>query len=112
MTLWNVESPVRVLLRVRGLQPNGDLYGGSSARIEVFGCGPGELQLTLLGKQGAPTTIWLDGQLLAERAIPPETVWRPSVPAPAAADGLGRCVYELDSEGLVGSTRIEFVRSA
>ena len=112
MTLWNVESPVRVLLRVRGLQPNGDLYGGSSARIEVFGCGPGELQLTLLGKQGAPTTIWLGGQLLAERAIPPETVWRPSVPAPAAADGSGRCVYELDSEGLVGSTRIEFVRSA
>jgi hypothetical protein len=112
MTLWNVESPVRVLQRVRGLQPNGDLYGGSSARIEVFGCGPGELQLTLLGKQGAPTTIWLGGQLLAERAIPPETVWRPSVPAPAHADGSGRCVYELDSEGLVGSTRIDFVRSA
>jgi hypothetical protein len=112
MTLWNVESPARVLLRVRGLQPNGDLYGGSSARIEVFGCGPGELQLTLLGKQGAPTTIWLGGQLLAERAIPPESVWRPSVPAPAAADGSGRCVYELDSEGLVGSTRIDFVRSA
>jgi hypothetical protein len=112
MTLWNVESPVRVLLRVRGLQPNGDLYGGSSARIEVFGCGPGELQLTLLGKQGAPTTIWLGGQLLAERAIPPEAVWRPSVPAPAAADGSGRCVYELDSEGLVGSTRIDFVRSS
>ena len=112
MTLWNVESPVRVLQRVRGLQPNGDLYGGSSARIEVFGCGPGELQLTLLGKQGAPTWIWLDGKLLATRAIPPETVWRPTVPAPVDADGSGRCVYELESDGLVGSTRIEFVRSA
>ena len=112
MTLWSVESPVRVLQRVRGLQPNGDLYGGSSARIEVFGCGPGELQLTLLGKQGAPTWIWLDGKLLATRAIPPESVWRPSVPAPADADGSGRCVYELESDGLIGSTRIEFVRSA
>jgi hypothetical protein len=112
MTLWNVESPIRVRQRVRGLQPNGDLYGGSSARIEVFGCGPGELQLTLLGKQGAPTWIWLDGKLLATRAIPPETVWRPSVPAPADADGSGRCVYELESDGLIGSTRIEFVRSA
>jgi hypothetical protein len=112
MTLWNVESPVRVLQRVRGLQPNGDLYGGQTARIEVFGCGPGELQLTLLGKEGDPTRIWLDGRLLAERSIPPESVWRPAVRAPATADGTGRCVYELESDGLVGSTRIEFVRTA
>ncbi len=111
MTLWNIESPVRVLQRVRGLQPNGDLYGGSSARIEVFGCGAGELQLTLLGKQGAPTRIRLDGETLAERAVPPEAVWRPAVPAPPSADGSGRCVYELESDGLVGSTRIEFVRT-
>ena len=111
MTLWNVDAPVRVLQRVRGLQPNGDLYGASSARIEVFGCGPGELQLTLLGKQGDPTRIWLGPRLLAERAIPPGAVWRPALAAPATADGTGRCVYELESDGLVGSTRIEFVRS-
>ena len=111
MTLWNVEPPVRILQRVRGLQPNGDLYGGTSARIEVYACGPGELQLTLLGKQGLPTRIRMNGATLAERAIPPEAVWRPSVPAPATADGSGKCVYELESEGLVGSTRIEFVRS-
>jgi hypothetical protein len=37
-------------------------------------------------------------------------VWRPAVPAPASADGTGRCIYELESDGLVGSTRIEFVR--
>ena len=111
MTLWNVETPVRILQRVRGLQPNGDLYGGASARVEVFGCGPGELQLTLLGKQGLPTRILVDGQVAAERAIPPGTVWRPAVPAPAEADGSGRGVYELETDGLVGSTRIEFVRS-
>jgi hypothetical protein len=112
LTLWNVESPVRVLQRVRGLQPNGDLYGGQTARIEVFGCGPGELQLTLLGKQGDPTRIWLGPRLLAERAIPPGAVWRPAVRAPATVDGTGRCVYELESDGLVGSTRIEFVRES
>jgi hypothetical protein len=112
MTLWSVEPPARILQRVRGLRPNGDLHGGESARIEVFGCGPGELQLTLLGKQGAPTRVRLNGEVVAERAIPPETVWRPAVPAPAGADGTGRCVYELESDGLIGSTRIEFVRSA
>jgi hypothetical protein len=112
LTHWRVESPVRVLQRIRGLRPNGDLYTGESARIEVFACGPGELQLTLLGKEGRPTRIRRNGQVLAERSIPPETVWRPAVPAPADADGAGRCVYELESDGLVGSTRIEFVRSA
>ena len=61
---------------------------------------------------GRPDRIRLNGQILAERAITPETVWRPAVPAPPSADGSGRCVYELESDGLVGSTRIEFVRSS
>ena len=77
----------------------------------MFGCGPGELQLTLLGKQGAPTRIWLNGRVVAERAIPPYSVWRPAVRAPANADPARRCVYELESDGLIGSTRIEFVPS-
>ena len=110
-TLWNVEPPLRILQRVQGLEPNGDLYGGRRARVEVFGCGPGELQLTLLGKQGFSTRIRRDGEVLAERWIPPESVWRPAVPAPPDADGSGRCVYMLESDGLIGSTRIEFVRS-
>jgi hypothetical protein len=112
LTLWNAEPPVRVLQRIANLRPNGDLHGGDSARIDVFGCGPGALELTLLGKQGLPTRIRVNGQVVAERAIPPETVWRPVVPAPADADGSGRCSYELESDGLIGSTRIEFVRSA
>ena len=111
MTLWNVESPVRVLQRVRGLQPNGDLYGGSSARIEVFACGPGELQLTLLGKQGVATRIRLDGELARRACDPAGDGVAAGRVGPADADGSGRCVYELESDGLVGSTRIEFVRT-
>jgi hypothetical protein len=109
VTLWRLAGPARVLQRITGLRPNGDLYGGTSARIEVFACRPGELQLTLLGKQGFRTRIRSGGRILAERAIPPQGVWRPSVPAPAGADGSGSCVFELQSDGLVGSTRIEFV---
>jgi len=110
VTLWRLAGPARVLQRVTGLRPNGDVYGGTSARIEVFGCGPGELQLTLLGKQGFATRIRSGGRTLAERAIPPQGVWRPAVRAPANADGSGSCTFELQSDGLVGSTRIEFVR--
>jgi len=111
MSLWRLDGPARIRQRIVGLRPNGDLYGGESARIEVFACGPGELQLTLLGKQGLPTWIGSQRKILAERAIPPNGVWRVAVPAPASADGSGRCVFELGSDGLVGSTRIEFVRS-
>jgi hypothetical protein len=111
MGLWLVEPPLRVSHRIVGLQPNGDLYGESHAWVVVFGCGPGRLELTLLGKQGLPTRIILNGVVAAERAIPPGKVWRVAVPAPAGADGTDRCVYEIDTDGLIGSTRIDFVRS-
>jgi hypothetical protein len=111
MTLWGVDPPVRVSSRVLGLKPNGDLYGGSTARVVVFDCGPGALHLTLLGKEGKPTRISSDGRTLAEQAIPPGAVWRPSVRAPADASRDGRCDFELETDGLVGSTRIEYVRT-
>jgi hypothetical protein len=111
LVVWRTGSPVRIAQRIRGLRPNGDLHGGEAAQVRVYSCGPGgRLELTLLGKQGLPTRILLEGRVVAERAIPPSGVWRPSVPAPASADGTGACVYELRSDGLVGSTRIEFVR--
>jgi hypothetical protein len=110
-TLWNVEPPLRIQQRITGLQPNGDLYGGGKAVVEVFGCGPGELQLTLLGKQGLSTRIKLNGRVVAERAIPTGGVWRPAVREPEGANGSVPCVYVLESDGLIGSTRIEFVRT-
>lgn len=112
MGVWRLDGPARLLQRVTGLRPNGDLHGGEVARIEVFACARGELQLTLLGKQGLPTRIRSGGATLAEKAIPPEEVWRVAVPAPVGADGSTRCVYELETDGLVGSTRVEFVRGA
>ena len=111
MVLWRVEPPLRMSRRIVGMRPNGDLHGEEAARIEVFGCGPGELQLTLLGKQGLPTRVRSRGTILAERAIPPGAIWRVAVPAPESADGTGRCIYVLETDGLVGSTRIEFVRA-
>jgi len=39
-------------------------------------------------------------------------VWRPRIPAPASADGSGVCTYRLETDGLIGSTRIEFVPGA
>jgi hypothetical protein len=110
MALWRVEQPLRLSHRIAGLRPNGDLHAGEKATIRVFSCGPGALELTLLGKEGLPTRVLLEGDVKAERAIPAETVWRVRVPSPPSADGSGTCLYRLESDGLVGSTRIEFVR--
>ena len=101
--------PVRLRQRVTGIRPNGDLHGGESARIKVFACGPGRLELTLLGKQGLPTRVLVDGQVIAESTIPPGGAWRPSIPTPASADGTGDCVFQLATDGLIGSTRIEWL---
>jgi hypothetical protein len=111
MALWRVTPPARLAQRIVGLRPNGDLHTGEAANIRVYACGPGRLELTLLGKEGKPTRVLVGGQVAAERAIPPRKVWRPSVPAPAIANGKKICVFTLETDGLVGSTRIEWVPS-
>lgn len=112
LVVWRTDGTVRLLQRVLGVRPNGDLHGEEAAEIEVFACGPGQLELTLLGKQGLPTRVLLDGAVVAERAVPSGEVWRPVIPAPPSADGSGTCVFRLETDGLIGSTRIEFVRGA
>jgi hypothetical protein len=110
MAVWRADPPVRFAQRVVGLRPNGDLHGGEVAVIRVFACGPGRLELTVLGKQGLPTRVLVGGAVAAARAVAPGAVWRPSVPVPASADGSKVCVYRLETDGLIGTTRVEFVR--
>ncbi len=108
IALWRTEQPVRLSQRVVGFRPNGDLHGGESARIRVFACGPGRLELTLLGKEGLATRVLVDRAIVAERAIPAEGVWRPSVASPASANGTETCIFRVETDGLVGSTTIHW----
>lgn len=108
--LWRTTSPLQLSYRLSGFKPNGDVYGREDARVRVFSCGRGRLELTLLGKQGLPTRILVDGRVAAQRSIPPGEVWRPSVPTPGSANGSRTCVYTIASDGLIGSTRVDFVR--
>ena len=94
---------------VYGVHPNGDILG--TAEIEVFGCGPGRLELTLLGKQATPVEISANGRPELTVAPATDTVWNGSVPSPGPTDN-GRCTFDIRSPGLVGSTRIEFVAAA
>ena len=109
LTLWQAERPVRVSTVRAGVQPNGDISG--LAQITVYACRPGSLELTLFGKVSAPVEVRVNGNLRALRILPPNAVWTESVAAPEDADGRSSCLFELETPGLIGSTRIEFVRA-
>ena len=104
LTLWRSEQPVRLRTVRTGVQGSGDIYGPAS--MIVYGCGGGTIELTLIAK-GSPVTVRLDnGQSVQERALAPEEIWRPSVPAVGSA---GVCSLAVAPSGIVGSTRFEYV---
>ena len=107
LTLWRADAPLRVRWITTGVQTNGDIAG--AARVQVPGCTRGHLSLTLLGKAGAPVTISVDGQ--DTRTVTParNTAWSVQIPAPASANGTDACTYQINTPGLIGTTRIEFV---
>ena len=107
LTLWKAEPPVRLKMLRTGFQANGDF--SHHARIDVFACGPGQLEVTLLGKDGSPVTIEAPG-VPPRRAAPKEGIGaRVVVPVPPFADGSTRCTFSLYTPGLVGTTVVSFV---
>jgi 4-amino-4-deoxy-L-arabinose transferase-like glycosyltransferase len=110
LTAWRAASPVRVLRRIEGLLPNGDFSG--RARITVFACQPGTLDVTILGKTGDPISAYVDGFAVATLETPAETSVRHSIPAPPYADGSRPCIFDLETPGYAGTTTIEFTPGA
>ena len=108
LALWRADLPLRLDSWRTGVQPNGDITG--AAKLTVYRCGRGRLELTLLGKQGTPVEIRADGLTVARPEIAPGAAWTDAIPAPANADGRAPCVFEVVSPGLLGSTRFAFVR--
>ena len=108
LTLWRVSSPLRMTTWVTGVQPNGDVVG--SARVDVFDCGRGRLELTLLGKTEAPVRLRVDGLLRRTVSVPSGTARTVALPTPAYARGGTRCSFGIEAP-LVGTTRIAFVRA-
>lgn len=105
--LWRVSEPLRVSTWARGFLWNGDFAG--SARLDVYDCAPGRLELTLLGKDADRVDVLFEGRLLKQVPLERNGAWTGSVPTPRGAVG-GRCTYELQAPALTGSTRVEFIR--
>jgi hypothetical protein len=109
LVAWRAENPVRVDLRREGFLPNGDFTG--TARITVYGCRQGMLDLTILGKTGDPVRVRVDGIVVDRLETPAGEAVTHHVAAPPYADGTRPCVFELDNPGYAGSTTIAFTPS-
>ena len=105
LVLWRTEPPLRLSTILVGVQGSGDIHGPAS--MTAYNCSGGTFELTLIAK-GSPVTVRLEsGLATVERTLAPEEVWQPSVPASETG---GVCALAVTPSGLVGSTRIEYVR--
>ncbi len=107
LALWRVNGPIRVTQRSSGLLPNGDITRG--AVIVVPACRPGALLVTLLGKSGAPIDVRVNGLPVRTITPAPGAVVDAVIRTPPGVDGDGPCVFELVTDNLVGTTRVEFL---
>jgi hypothetical protein len=108
LVLWRTPDPPRVSTISANVLANGDLIGGAAVR--AYACGAGRLELTLLGKSDLPVSLRLDGITRQVVELRSGEVWRGAVETQPYATEDGTCLFELASDGLVGSTRIEFIR--
>ena len=108
LNLWQIDGPVRVTMSLAsGFLPNGDFI--DKARVIVYGCRPGRLEITLLGKSGAPIYSYVNGANRRAFALPSPASATEVVPSPAYVDGSHPCTYDFVTSGLVGSTRVAYV---
>ena len=103
---WRPEQPVRVALRTEGFLPNGDFSG--TARITVYACRQGTLDVTVLGKSGDPIEARVDGFAVRQLDTPNGAAMTYHIPAPPYANGTRPCVFELENSGYAGTTTIAF----
>jgi hypothetical protein len=103
--VWRVTEPLRIISRTSGFSPIGDFRKGT---VVVYRCGPGRLEATLLGKDGAPVAVRVNGFPYDTFEVPRLGSRTVAVRPIGVIEG-APCVFELESEGLVGSTRVEWV---
>ena len=104
--LWRVDGRLRLVSRTEGFTPVGDF---GRAKVVVYPCGPGALELTLLGKDGLPVRLSVNGFPGGPSALTLASSGPGLFPRFGPSGQLIPCLFELESDGLVGSTRVEWV---
>jgi hypothetical protein len=108
---WRLAPPARVSTRLAGMRLlTGDI--DFRARMDVYACRDGALELQLIAPEKRTVTLYRDGAVLRTIALSGGVPWTGSIPAPAAG-GDSACTFELVTQGGgVHADRFEFVRRA
>ena len=88
--LWRVDEPLQFVSRSAGFSPVGDFR---SATVVVYNCGPGALDLLLLGKDGLPVRITVNGLPWLTVQPEPGGRWTGSVPSLRSSAGNDPCLF-------------------
>jgi hypothetical protein len=104
LALWRAASPPRVRTWTTDVQPNGDF---THARVVVYACPKGRLELTLIPKAGHLVELVADGRPVGRAELAGE-YWNGVIGTPPGADGRGSCTFDVQADDLVGSTRLDF----
>ena len=108
LVLWRVDGPIRVAQRRSGFLPNGDITEG--ALVVVPACRPGRARADAARQERRPDRRARERHSRCGRSPrPPGAVLTASIPTPPDVDGSERCLFELRTTDLVGTTRVEFV---
>lgn len=107
LTLWRLDGAPRLSTREEGVQPNGDMT--SPARVTVYDCAGGRLELTLLPKATPVLRILLDGKLVVRTAVAGKPSWHGEVRVPSFPRSR-TCRFTILPQPLLGSTVIRFDR--
>jgi hypothetical protein len=107
LTLWRLDRPARLSTVQSGIRPNGDMT--EPGVLRVYGCDGGRLELTLLPKDTRVVTVTLDGKVALRQNIAGLEYWNGTVGVPPSRKPR-ECLFKIQGESLLGSTRVEFVR--
>ena len=107
LTLWRLEGLPRLSTVERGILPNGDIT--SAGLITAYDCGGGRLELTLVPKETRVVTLKLDGRVVQRSRVAGLPYWNGTMYAPSSPKPIV-CQFEIDGQGLLGSTKLVFVR--
>jgi hypothetical protein len=107
LTLWRLDEPARLSLVTSNIQANGDILG--PARITVYDCTKGTLQLTLVPKATRVVQITLNGRTVLQKSLSGLASFQATIPVPPSARP-HECVFTITGQSLLGSTVIEFQR--
>ncbi len=109
LALWRVQGRPRLDTITSGLFPNGDV--DRVAALTAYDCDRGTFYATLLVKEPQTVRVFLNGRPTRSETFETSDTW--DLQVPVGGDGEVRsCKLRISSNGLLGTTRFEFVRPA